>query len=150
MISLFESVGNKQMVQRIESLTSESKPGWGKMTVGQMCKHCQLPFRLAKGESKLKRGLIGFFLGGWAKKKFVIGPDPFNRNAPTGPEFIVTGEQEFSAEQKKLVELCLGFAELGPDGVTKESHPFFGPMTHAEWDRLMFKHLDHHLRQFSV
>jgi hypothetical protein len=28
-------------------------------------------------------------------------------------------------------------------------HPFFGPLTKKEWDRLIYKHIDHHLKQFS-
>jgi len=27
---------------------------------------------------------------------------------------------------------------------------FFGPLTADEWDRLLWKHLDHHLRQFGT
>jgi len=27
---------------------------------------------------------------------------------------------------------------------------FFGPMMSSEWGRLMFKHIDHHFRQFGV
>ena len=29
-------------------------------------------------------------------------------------------------------------------------HPKFGPLTQSEWDRLAWKHRDHHLRQFGV
>jgi hypothetical protein len=34
--------------------------------------------------------------------------------------------------------------------LTSAPHPFFGPMTQQEWETLMWKHLDHHLRQFGV
>ena len=29
-------------------------------------------------------------------------------------------------------------------------HPAFGKMTPKDWDVLMYRHLDHHLRQFSA
>jgi hypothetical protein len=29
-------------------------------------------------------------------------------------------------------------------------HPMFGKMTADQWGRSMWKHLDHHLRQFGV
>ena len=150
MSSLFQDQENKEMIRRIEGLTTDTRPQWGKMTGAQMCVHCQRALQVAAGELKIKRGLIGMLLGGWAKKKFVIGSAPFKPNGPTGPEFIVTGEHDFSAEQAKLVGLVKRFAEGGPEGVAKEPHPFFGPMTDGEWDRLMWKHLDHHLRQFGV
>ncbi|MBP9797478.1 MAG: DUF1569 domain-containing protein, partial [Chitinophagales bacterium] len=39
---------------------------------------------------------------------------------------------------------------VGPTGVTKDKHPFFGKLSPEEWDTLTVKHLDHHLRQFGV
>ncbi len=41
------------------------------------------------------------------------------------------------------------FAAAGPAGLSREPHPFFGSLTTAEWEVLMWKHLDHHLRQFE-
>jgi hypothetical protein len=42
------------------------------------------------------------------------------------------------------------FVSGGPSACTNHPHPFFGPLTPAEWAILMYKHLDHHLRQFGV
>ena len=42
------------------------------------------------------------------------------------------------------------FAAAGPKGCTTHPHSFFGPLTPDEWAILMYKHLDHHLRQFGV
>jgi transposase InsO family protein len=42
------------------------------------------------------------------------------------------------------------FARLGPEGCTKHPHSFFGRLTPQEWAMLMYKHVDHHLRQFGV
>ena len=47
------------------------------------------------------------------------------------------------------MELVRAFHARGPEKLAKE-HPFFGPLTSAEWDRLQWKHLDHHLRQFGA
>jgi hypothetical protein len=41
------------------------------------------------------------------------------------------------------------FQQRGPTALAPE-HPFFGPLTATEWDRLQWKHLDHHLRQFGA
>ncbi|RYG41811.1 MAG: DUF1569 domain-containing protein, partial [Chitinophagaceae bacterium] len=37
----------------------------------------------------------------------------------------------------------------GPDGISKFPHPVFGHFTPQQWGQSMFKHLDHHLRQFG-
>ena len=41
-------------------------------------------------------------------------------------------------------------AALSPLEEYLEGHPFFGAMTSEEWSVLMYKHLDHHLRQFGA
>jgi len=30
-----------------------------------------------------------------------------------------------------------------------KAHPFFGELSRKEWGRLIYKHLDHHLKQFD-
>jgi transposase InsO family protein len=42
------------------------------------------------------------------------------------------------------------FVAAGPKSCTTHPHSFFGPLTPEEWAILMYKHLDHHLRQFGV
>ena len=148
MKSLLEAEENASFVQRVENLRADSGPEWGKMNVAQMLAHCQKPFLVAAGELKLKRALIGRLLGGWAKKKFVDGDAPFGHNGPTDPHFLVPGASDFEREKAQLIDLVRKFGEHGAQ--TRDPHPFFGPMTGEDWDRLMWKHLDHHLRQFGV
>lgn len=38
----------------------------------------------------------------------------------------------------------------GRSSITCHEHPFFGKMTGEDWGHLMYKHLDHHFRQFGV
>jgi len=42
------------------------------------------------------------------------------------------------------------FYEGGKARCARHPHPFFGSLTPHAWSRGMFKHLDHHLRQFGV
>ena len=42
------------------------------------------------------------------------------------------------------------FSEGGETRCTRHPHPFFGSLTPQAWSRGMYKHLDHHLRQFGV
>jgi transposase InsO family protein len=42
------------------------------------------------------------------------------------------------------------FADAGPKGCTAHPHSLFGRLTPEEWATLMYKHVDHHLRQFGV
>lgn len=147
MTSLFVAADNAHFVQRLENLPADARPEWGKMSAPQMLAHCQRAMEVALGERKLKRAIIGRLFGGFAKRKYVAGTQPFPRNSPTDPNFIVADPRAFADEKAALIQLVHRLS--APDVLTTEPHPFFGPMTPAEWDQLMVKHLDHHLRQFG-
>ena len=149
MKSLFNIADNQEMITRINRLTANAKAGWGKMSVDQMLVHTQRPLKVAFGELKLKRTLIGVLFGGMAKKK-LTSDEPWKKNLPTDKNFIVTDHRNFNDEKKNLIALVQRFGQAGPSGISKEPHPFFGHMTTQEWDALMWNHLDHHLTQFGV
>ena len=149
MKSLFNPTVNKEMIERIQKLNANTKPAWGKMTVAQMVMHSQKPFQVAYKELQLKRGIIGILFGGIAKKK-LTGPEPFGKNLPTDKNFKITVHPEFEREKNNLISCVQRFSKNGPSGIAKEPHPFFGKLTTEEWDALMYKHLDHHLRQFGA
>jgi hypothetical protein len=147
--SLFQRDAYLDILGRINRLTPESAAIWGKMTVAQMLAHCQKPVEVATGDLKLKRGLIGILFGSMTKKK-MTGTEPFSKNLPTDPNFKIAGSKDFYREKNRLVALLNQFVAAGKEGITKDSHPFFGKMSIDEWDVLLWKHLDHHLRQFGV
>jgi hypothetical protein len=149
MDSVFDPAANAAIIARVQKLNFDSKPLWGKMTVAQMVTHAQQPMKVALGELNLKRGLIGILLGGWAKKK-LLAPEPWKPGMRTADEFVVDWAPEFEAEKQNLMDLFQEFVKRGPEGITKEPHPFFGKLTLQEWDQLQMKHMDHHLRQFGV
>jgi hypothetical protein len=150
MDSLFNQKDNQKIIDRINALTNSSGNQWGKMNVAQMLVHCQAPLNVAFGEHKIKRGLISILFGKMIKNKLMKDDKPFDRNLPTDKTFVVVDQREFEKEKNNLVTLIKRFAEKGPDGLTKDPHPFFGKLTGREWDVLQWKHLDHHLRQFGV
>lgn len=149
MSSLFNASDTQQIIARINKLTTNSQPLWGKMNVTQMLEHCEPPLKVAFGDLKLKRGLIGILFGGMAKKQ-LMGEKPFRRNLPTAPQFLVKDYGDFESEKQKLIGLVEKFQENGPEGLSKDPHPFFGKLTPEEWDTLQWKHLDHHLNQFGA
>ncbi|MCB9907373.1 MAG: DUF1569 domain-containing protein [Planctomycetes bacterium] len=146
--SLRDADACANMVQRLHSLQPDSKPQWGKMNVCQMLAHCQYPFKTAFGEMVSKRALIGILLGRFAKRKFIDSDAPFGKNSPTDPNFLDRNANGFEEQRQAVIDLLHRFQTSGAS--TKRPHPFFGALTANDWDRLMWKHLDHHLRQFGV
>ena len=72
------------------------------------------------------------------------------RNSPTSTELVMKDDREFGTERGRLDGLIDKFVAAGPVCCTDHPHAFFGPMKPDEWGILMYKHLDHHLRQFGV
>jgi Protein of unknown function (DUF1569) len=149
MKSLFEPSTADEVQQRLRSIQPESKRLWGKMTAPQMLAHCSIAMETAVGDTVLPRLLIGRLLGPLVKPQFT-NDKPLSRNGPTAPGLIVSDERELSKERDRLAKLVDRFSKGGPDHCTTEPHCFFGKLTPQEWAKGMYKHIDHHLRQFGV
>lgn len=147
--NLFEPETVEGLLQRIDSVSSDSRGLWGKMNVAQMLAHCAEVFEVTNGHKKAKRSFLSYTVG--PLFKFVYTNEkPLGKGAPTSKEFEMVDMKDFATEQQHLKKLITEFAALGPDGISKDAHPFFGKLSPAEWARGMYKHLDHHLRQFGA
>jgi hypothetical protein len=149
MKTLFQPIVVQTIKQRIESLRPTSQRQWGKMTVAQMMAHCSAALEAAVGESFPPRMFLGKLLGPLLKAN-LTNDKPFRKNTPTVKSFVFTDQRDFEAEKTKLLALIDKFVTGGEAGVTKHPHAFFGSLTPDEWSSGMYKHLDHHLRQFGV
>jgi len=147
--SLFDKPASDEILQRIDNLQPGRQRQWGKMDVAQMLAHCCITMEVAAGRSFPPRRFIGRILGPIAKKSFV-GERPFSKNSPTDPAFKVSTEREFMPERERLKQLVRDFHDGQEAKCTTHPHPFFGPLTPKEWSRAMYKHLDHHMRQFGA
>jgi hypothetical protein len=150
MKNLFEPERAKELKQRIAQLRPESERQWGKMTPAQALAHCARAMEVALGDTAPSRILIGRLIGGFVKKSAIGNDDPIGRNSPTLKEFIVRDHPDIAAERARLSALIDRFAAGGARACTTHPHSFFGPMTPDEWAILMYKHVDHHLRQFGA
>ena len=147
---LFEPAAIAEVRSRVRQLRPDSPRQWGKMTAAQAVAHCARGLEQALGDRKPPRMLVGHLLG-WAIKRLALGDDkPMQRNSPTVPELVIADERELDVERARLLGLLDRVAAGGPAGCTTHPHSFFGRLTGQEWGVLMYKHLDHHLRQFSA
>ncbi len=148
MRNLFEAATVEKVKQRMGELRPDSPHLWGTMCVAQALAHCSLGLELADGKRRPPRMFLGRLIGGMVKKKAFGNDEPMRRNSPTN--IAVEDQREFEAERERLYALIDKFAAAGPDGCTAHPHSFFGKLTPEEWAELMYKHLDHHLRQFGA
>jgi len=149
MKNLFERETIDEVMARIASLQPSAQRQWGKMEVAQMLAHCSACLDMASGKLNPPRVLIGRLLGPFVKPIYT-NEKPFSQNSPTDKKLVVSDPRDFSREQELLKNCVREFHAGGEAKCTRHPHPFFGALTPAEWARGMYKHLDHHLRQFGV
>ena len=150
MTNLYDATTVAQVKNRIARLRIDSERQWGKMGPAQALAHCSEAMLWAVGDVQPPRMFLGRLIGGLIKSKVLAESEPMRRNSPTTSSLIIADDRDLGAEQKRLCGLIDRFAAAGPPGCTSHPHSFFGPLKPEEWAGLMYKHLDHHLRQFGA
>jgi hypothetical protein len=149
MRNLYEPDAVEELKRRVALLQRDSPRQWGKMTPGQALAHYSAQMEMTLGQTFPQRSLMGRLLGRFAKAK-MLGRSPLQKNMPTDELFIINDERDLDGERERLVRLVDQFVAGGASTCTTHPHSFLGQMTPLEWATLMYKHLDHHLRQFGV
>lgn len=150
MESVFDKKTVNQITSRIAKVNENSLPLWGKMRADQMLAHCCVPFEYVFEERNdapaiwLRWMLRAFF------KNAMVNKVPYSPNTPTAPMFIKTGQYEIAEQKSRLIQYLQRVNELGPTHFEGKKQISLGKLTAKEWDSLLYKHLDHHLRQFEV
>jgi len=149
MKNLFDKDTYAEIMDRMNALTPASQRQWGKMTAAQMMAHCKEAFKVPLSEKKMPRMFLGLLVG-WMIKAKLYNESPWKQNLPTAPNFIIRDDRDFEKEKQELTELVNKFHQGGPENVGRFPHPMFGSFTKEQWGQSMYKHLDHHLKQFAV
>jgi hypothetical protein len=150
MRNIFEPNASQEIKERLSQLRPDSERQWGKMNPAQAVAHCCKGMEQALGDVLPPRLLIGRLIGGYIKSKALSDDAPMRRNSPTVPGFKVLDTRDLVAERQRLNGLIDRVIAAGPAGCTAHPHSFFGRLTPEQWGILIYKHLDHHLRQFSA
>jgi Protein of unknown function (DUF1569) len=153
MKNLFEPTLAEDVKRRIMRLHPESERQWGKLSLALVLAHCTSGFHMAMGTINPKRAPFPANVIGPLIKPLVFGDDkPLRRNSPSAPELFTadTAQCEFERERTQLVNAIDSFVSKGAACCSRHPHPFFGPLKPQQWAILMYKHVDHHLRQFGV
>jgi hypothetical protein len=147
MATFLDDRDRARLMGRLAALTADSKARWGKFTVTSMMCHLRESARMASGELAVpdvgKRAFQMFPL-----KHLILYVMPFPKGAPTAPLLLAASPEDFEASMRQLTSALDTF--LHEEQRPAPAHPLFGPLTRKEWGALVYKHTDHHLRQFGV
>ena len=148
MRSILNDGDRTAICNRVRSLSASSTGRWGSLDVAGMLQHLRRSALMTVGElpvpSANKRPFQVFPL-----KHLLLYVLPFPKGAPTAtelkPELAASLEDERAALLELLERIGTGLRDgMGPD------HPLFGPLTWREWGVVIYKHADHHLKQFGA
>ena len=149
MKNLFQPDAVGEVISRIDKLQATAERQWGKMDAAQMLAHCSASLEMASGRMVCPRIFIGRIIGPLFLPIY-SNDKPFSKNSPTDVKLVVSDLRDFTREREQLKVRVRQFYEGGEAGCTKHPHPFFGALTPHEWGTGMYKHIDHHLRQFGA
>ncbi len=149
-LTIFNPAAYADIQQRINQLAATSPRQWGNMTLPQMVGHCGIQLKKALGilpETAVEGpAFYRTSVGRW----LILYAMPWPKGSPTPIAMnMLTNQAQVPDIAKAKTELLQLLQRLqGKDSF--KAHPFFGKLTKKDWGRLIWKHLDHHLRQFGV
>lgn len=147
MKSFWEQSAQQELQQRLEQLNAESRGQWGKMTIDQMLSHLADSCRMALGDLPTARKPGPFHFA--PLRKAVIYWLPWPKGAPTAPELIARKPSSVETEKADL-KLLLNRLASQSGNQQWPAHPAFGVLSQKDWGALIYRHVDHHCKQFGV
>lgn len=150
MATLRSDIDRNALIERLDKLSGDEKPLWGKMNAEQMMSHLvqagELPFvaSVADRSSFLSRTII---------KPLILYVLPMPKEVKVSPDMDQQANgrrsQGFETDRSLLIHSINKLGTLPADHQCLQ-HPFFGKMSAKEWAVIAYKHIDHHLKQFGV
>jgi hypothetical protein len=147
MKSIWNDGDRRELRARVQQLTPQHAAKWGKFTAPQMVAHLCDSMRMASSELPVAAKNLPIRYP--PLKQLIIYWLPFPKSAPTAPELLVRSPGDFAADRAELERRIDETARRGPSALAPQ-HPAFGAMNDRLWGVLIYRHVDHHLRQFGV
>lgn len=140
----------EKLIQRLNSLSREAKPAWGRMSVEQMLSHLvqsgDLPFVSQAPD-------VSNWFSRTVVKPLVLYVLPIPKEVKTSREMDQHQDgrkpRDFDIDKAEIIRSITKLGEL-PGDYKCLDHPFFGKMSPKQWGMIAHKHIDHHLKQFGV
>ena len=147
MKSIWQDQARGELHDRIGRLGWDAPAAWGSFTAPKMVCHLADCLKMATGDLKVASKKLPIRYP--PLKQLIIYLAPFPKGAPTAPELLARQPQEWSADIADLQTL-LDRTASATSTETWPEHPAFGQLSKQAWGVLIYRHTDHHLKQFGV
>ena len=147
MKSIWRDEDRRALHDRVGRVAWDRRAEWGRFTAAKMICHLADSLKMAMGDLKVasKRSPIRYP----PLKQLIIYAAPFPRGVPTAPELLAREPREWASDVDDLQAL-LARAASARTTDSWPDHPAFGQLSTRAWGVLIFRHMDHHLKQFGV
>jgi hypothetical protein len=150
LLNTFESSTTESVLKRLEKVSFDTVPQWGKMNAAQMLAHLNVAYDYSSGKLVAKNSWLAKIMLKAFVKKIVVSEKPYAKNSRTAPDFLITTSKEFEVEKSKLIAYIKDTEQKGSAYFEGKESASFGPLTAKEWSNMFYKHIDHHFTQFGV
>ncbi|REC44664.1 DUF1569 domain-containing protein [Chryseobacterium pennipullorum] len=149
MKTIFDRTAREELTARIHTIGQNNTAQWGKMNLYQMIKHCTKwnDWVLGNGNHTYRQDFLGKLFGKMVLKGMVKDDKPMKRNSPAGSFTIKESGGDIERQKKIWLEQIAAYGNFSNPGFI---HDFFGSMKREELGIFVYKHMDHHLRQFNA
>jgi hypothetical protein len=148
--NIFSPLTTEITLKRLEKLSPNSPPKWGKMNASQMLAHLNIAYDIANGKIESKPSFFIKLLMKLFIKNGIVSEKPYPQNSKTSPEFIVTEDRNFEKEKRQYIENLRETENKGAAYFERKENPSMGKLTAIEWNNLFYKHTNHHFQQFGI
>ena len=147
MKTMWDAPCQREIRDRVARLSPEHKGAWGKMSAPEMVCHLGESLKMALGDLPVARKNVPIRYP--PLKQFIVYLAPFPKNVPTAPELLARPPGDWTGDVTALLGLVDRVVARGRSAAW-EKHPVFGALSPRAWGVLMYRHIDHHLRQFGA
>jgi hypothetical protein len=148
MRTMWEASRQQEIRDRVARLRPDARRAWGKLSAPQMVCHLAESLKMALGDLPVMKKNVPIRYP--PLKQFIIYVAPFPKGVPTAPELLARPPAAWQADVDELQALVDRFVARGRETSPWPEHPAFGRMSHRAWGVLVYRHMDHHLRQFGA
>ena len=147
MKSIWQDEARRELTDRIGAVTADRRAEWGTFSAPKMVCHLADSLKMAMGDLKVAPKWLPIRFT--PLKQLIIFAAPFPKGTPTAPELLVRQPREWASDVSEVQDLL---ARAGSARTTDAwpAHPAFGKLSKRAWGVLIYRHMDHHLRQFGA
>jgi hypothetical protein len=147
MKSIWQDEAKRELADRVARVAWDAPAQWGRFTAPKMICHLADSLRMAMGDLKVASKHLPIRYP--PLKQLIVYVAPFPKGMPTAPELLVRAPQDWAND----VADVQGLLDRAASSRTTDSwpeHPAFGALSKRAWGVLIYRHMDHHLKQFGV